>query len=117
MRSQHYVRIASAIVLVLTVDTIVQAAETDYQRDVLPILAEHCTARHGLDQASREADLRLDLQNAVLKGDESGVAAILSGKPEDSELWKRITSADSDLLMPPAHHNRPLRRKHIETIR
>ena len=103
--------------LVLVWHAIAGAAEIDYQRDVRPILTEHCTACHGVDEESRQAGLRLDLRDSALKGGESGLAAIVPGKPEDSELWKRITSTDSDLLMPPANHNKPLLAEQIKTIR
>jgi mono/diheme cytochrome c family protein len=113
----HCVRFVSTAVLLLTLHAIGQAAEVDYQRDVQPILAEHCTACHGVDEESRESGLRLDMRDAALKSGDSGLAAIVPGKPEDSELWKRITSADSDVLMPPADHDNPLSRKQIDTIR
>ncbi|MEO1981286.1 MAG: c-type cytochrome domain-containing protein, partial [Fuerstiella sp.] len=115
MCCHHCFRYVSAMVLAFP--AIVQAAEIDYQREVQPILAEHCAVCHGADQESREAGLRLDSRDAALKGGESGLAAIVPGKPADSELWKRITSTDSDVLMPPTDHNKPLSRKQIETIR
>jgi mono/diheme cytochrome c family protein len=117
MCCHHCLRFVSPMILVLAFHTIVHAAEIDYQRDVQPILAEHCAACHGVDQESREAGLRLDVRDSALKGGESGLAAIVLGKPEDSELWKRIASTDSDLLMPPTDHNKPLSQKQIETIR
>jgi len=117
MWSHRFLRIVSAMAVVLAWHAIVRAAEIDYQRDVRPILVEHCTVCHGVDQESRQSDLRLDLRDEVLRGGESGLAAIVPGKPEDSELWKRITAIDSDLLMPPANHNKPLGREQIETIR
>ncbi|HIK94550.1 MAG TPA: DUF1553 domain-containing protein [Planctomycetes bacterium] len=115
MCCHHCFRYVSAMVLAFP--AIVQAAEIDYQREVQPILAEHCAVCHGADQESREGGLRLDSRDAALKGGESGLAAIVPGKPADSELWKRITSTDSDVLMPPTDHNKPLSRKQIETIR
>jgi mono/diheme cytochrome c family protein len=48
-----------------------------YNRDVRPVLAEHCFACHGPDSAAREADLRLDQRDgAVASG------AIKSGDPD-----------------------------------
>ena len=45
---------------------VANAGETlQYNRDVRPILAEHCFACHGLDSVSREADLRLDRRDCA----------------------------------------------------
>lgn len=52
-----------------------------YNRDVRPILAEHCFACHGPDSAARKADLRLDRREVAV---ESG--AIEPGKPDESQL-------------------------------
>ena len=68
-----------------------------FAREVQPILARRCFACHGPDEAEREADLRLDLAEAVT---ESGL--IEPGDPNASELIRRIVSDDSDERMPPA---------------
>lgn len=68
-----------------------------YNRDIRPILADHCFACHGPDSASREAGLRLDQRDAAL---ESGVLVV--GDPEASELIRRIhLPEDEDEAMPP----------------
>jgi hypothetical protein len=84
------------------------AADVDYQRDVQPILAEHCLHCHGVDAAERKAGLRLDLREDAVRGGESGTPAIVPGKPQDSELIQRVLSADADLVMPPPDQNKPL---------
>ena len=90
---------------------------TDFQRDIQPILAEHCTLCHGVDAADRKAGLRLDLRESALKGGESGTAAIVPGLPDMSELIKRITSTDPDVVMPPPSHKKPLSSKEISQLR
>ena len=67
-----------------------------YNRDIRPILAEHCFACHGLDSGSREADLRLDLRDAAIQ-----TGAIVPKNPAASELVARIMSDDEDAIMPP----------------
>ncbi|OYW76713.1 MAG: hypothetical protein B7Z37_07320, partial [Verrucomicrobia bacterium 12-59-8] len=75
----------------------VLAAEVrvEFNRVIRPILAAKCYACHGPDEDKREADLRLDVRAEAVK------AAIKPGKPEASELWKRITHADPADVMPP----------------
>lgn len=88
----------------------------DFQRDIQPIIAEHCAACHGFDAGHREGGLRLDERAFALKGGESGTPAIVPGEPEKSELVKRITSKDSSHVMPPPDHNKPLSPKQIEAL-
>lgn len=91
-------------------------ATVDFQRDIRPILAEHCTQCHGVDMAKRESGLRLDQRDGALKGGESGKAAIVPGKPEMSELVRRITSTDPSEVMPPPSEKKPLTPQQMETL-
>jgi hypothetical protein len=95
----------------------VTGAEVDFQRDVRPIMAEHCTACHGVDVATRKGGLRLDQRAAALQGGRSGVAAIVPGQPEQSELIHRVSSPDADTVMPPPKQKNPLTAKQIETLK
>jgi len=79
------------------------ASPIEYNRDVRPILADHCFACHGADSASREADLRLDVRDAAIDA-----GAIVPGRINDSELIARILSADPDAVMPPPSSKKPL---------
>jgi len=83
------------------------AAEIPFDRDVRPILAEHCFACHGPDAASREADLRLDLREGAL-ADRDGTRAVVPGNTGASELVTRIRSTDPDVIMPPPETNKRL---------
>jgi hypothetical protein len=80
----------------------------DFIEHVQPILAEHCAHCHGLDAETRHGGLRLDIRDAALAGGDSGAAAIVVGKPADSELVRRIHSQDPDEIMPPPRENKPL---------
>src|SRR5262249_42113663 len=92
------------------------APPVDFQREVQPIFAEYCALCHGLDEANRKSGLRLDVREIVLKGGESGMPAVVPGKPEESELVRRITSTDPNEVMPPPRHNKPLSAKQIATL-
>lgn len=81
-----------------------------FSRDVLPILAENCLACHGPDAEHRAADLRLDTRDGAL-------AALVPGKPEESELVARIVATDADTRMPPPEsHRKPLSREQVEML-
>jgi hypothetical protein len=93
------------------------AADVDFQRDVRPILAEHCLACHGVDAATRKSGLRLDERAAAFKGGKSGLAAIVPEHPEQSELFQRVSSHEPDTVMPPPRHKKPLDEKQIATLK
>ncbi len=78
-------------------------SKIDFNRDIKPILAAHCYRCHGPDEASRQAELRLDdRQQAVAK------SAIVPQHPDRSLMVERIHSSDPDTVMPPPEHKRPL---------
>jgi hypothetical protein len=72
-----------------------------YRRDILPILSDRCFKCHGPDSAARKAGLRLDRPDAATAVLDSGVTAIVPGKPADSAVVERIMSKDPDEMMPP----------------
>ena len=80
----------------------------DYNRDVLPILADHCFACHGPDAASREAGLRLDQREGATTELDSGSSAIVPGDTDASELLLRVSADDESLRMPPAETGKQL---------
>ncbi|OYV78415.1 MAG: hypothetical protein B7Z73_19835, partial [Planctomycetia bacterium 21-64-5] len=106
-----------ALPLVIVTPHAGAAPPADFQRDVEPIFAEHCAQCHGVDVAERKSGLRLDVRESALKGGESGTPAVVPGRPEQSELVRRISSTDADEVMPPPDHNKPLSAKEIETLK
>ena len=93
------------------------ATDVEFRRDVQPILSEHCLQCHGSDEAQRQSELRLDLRDSALQGGQSGLKAVVPGKPDESELLRRITSDDAEVLMPPPHLNKPLSDSQIDTLK
>src|SRR5688572_30409221 len=73
-----------------------------YNFHIRPILSDKCFKCHGPDGNKREAGLRLDKsENAFAPLRETkGGFAIIPGKPEQSEMYKRIISEDSSYQMP-----------------
>lgn len=93
---------ATIAFVVCTISSLVSLrAEVDYQRQIQPILTEHCLHCHGVDEGSREGSLRLDIREAALIGGDSGSPAIVEGQPENSELIRRVLSHDASEMMPP----------------
>ncbi len=105
-----------ALILLLCDADIGTAASVDYQRDVQPILAEHCIHCHGGDAETRQAGLRLDVREMALKAGESGRAPIVPGQPDESHLLLRVRSQNPDEVMPPPDQKNPLRPEQIEIL-
>ncbi len=93
------------------------AASARFSRDVLPILSDNCLICHGPDEKNRKASLRLDLRESAVTS-RKGVTAIVPGKPDESELMRRILSADpSDRMPPDKSHKPPLSAEQVSTLR
>jgi len=100
---------SEAAALLPQVEDAVQSAgkvPVDFNRDIRPILSEHCLPCHGPDESTREAGLRLDQRQLAI---ETGAIAV--GDPNASEMIKRIESNDPDLVMPPPASGRSLDEK------
>src|SRR5690242_17338362 len=75
-----------------------------YNFHIRPILSDRCFKCHGPDSKQRKANLRLDTEAgafAALK-DNPNAHVTVPGKPEESELYIRVSSKDTSLVMPPA---------------
>jgi hypothetical protein len=83
-------------------------SKVEYARDVRPLLADHCFACHGGDDKARKGRLRLDRREDAVRGGRSGKPAIIAGKPDASELLRRIHASDPAERMPPANKGKEL---------
>ncbi|MEZ6059973.1 MAG: PSD1 and planctomycete cytochrome C domain-containing protein [Planctomycetaceae bacterium] len=89
---------------VVRADGPVTEAKVDFPREILPILSNKCFVCHGPD--SHDADLlRLDSFETAT-ADRGGYRAIDPQHPDQSEILKRIHSADDP--MPPADAEKQL---------
>ncbi len=104
------------LILTLAIPSLANA-QIRFNRDVRPILAEHCWPCHGFDERAREAGLRLDVREDAIGASKSGQAAVVPGKPELSELIRRIASEDASNRMPPADFPKPLTDGQVEILR
>lgn len=81
-----------------------------FNRDIRPILSEHCFACHGPDEENRQADLRLDVGN-------NSAESVESSEIDAGLLLERIHSKDPELMMPPPSARKPLSAQQRETLR
>ena len=72
------------------------AGKLKFNRDIRPLLSDKCFFCHGPDAKKREAKLRLDERDSALDKQ-----AVVPGKPDESEMIRRILATDDD-HMPPA---------------
>ncbi|MGI9454446.1 MAG: DUF1549 domain-containing protein, partial [Pirellulales bacterium] len=94
----------------------VQPETLSFNHDIRPILSRHCFACHGPDSHDRQAGLRLDIRTNAIQELESGMRAIVPGKPEKSELVARIFDSDPDVIMPPPESNHVLTQDQKEIL-
>ncbi|MEP6663242.1 MAG: DUF1549 domain-containing protein, partial [Verrucomicrobiota bacterium] len=91
--------------------------KVEFNRDIRPILSQNCFACHGVDSASRKADLRLDRFEDAIAPREKGLFPIVPGQPGKSELVRRIFTADKDDQMPPPESHKILTASQKETLK
>jgi mono/diheme cytochrome c family protein len=68
-----------------------------FEKQVRPVLAEHCYSCHGAEKA--KSGLRLDSREAVLRGTDAG-KVVIAGDPEGSSLIKSVRHAPGVEAMP-----------------
>ncbi len=91
----------------------------DYNFHIRPILSDNCFVCHGPDANQRKEDLRLDRGEsayAALK-DYEDRHAIVPGNPEASEVYFRISTDDTSLVMPPPSSYMSLTDREIRLIK
>ena len=85
---------------------------TNFEASIRPIFRDHCEACHGANK--QEGGLRLHGKQSFELGGDSG-PVIVSGRPQESEIWRRVVSANPAERMPP--EGDPLTAAEIETLR
>ena len=88
----------------------------DFNRDIRSILSNKCFQCHGPDESKRQGNLRLDVRDGAVAELDSGSVAVVPGKPEQSELVRRIVSDDVDERMPPTDSGRTLSPEEIRLL-
>jgi uncharacterized protein DUF1553/uncharacterized protein DUF1549/concanavalin A-like lectin/glucanase superfamily protein/cytochrome c len=93
-------RLLCSIAAVGILQPLLVAGDLQFNRDIRPILSDHCFTCHGPDVKARKAKLRLDLPGGELK-----------------EVVERIISHDEDEVMPPPETHKPLSAAKIEKLK
>ena len=97
-------RCVAAFAVTILLTTVVSAQDViQFNRDIRPIFMDTCLTCHGPDSAARKADLRMDKRDAAIEH-----GAISPGKPDESEMIRRILSDDPEEIMPPPELKKPL---------
>lgn len=78
-----------------------------FNRDIRPIVSENCFACHGPDPGQRKEGLRFDRNEGWFTPGKNGTF-IVKGDPAHSLVYQRITSTDSDEVMPPVKTHKTL---------
>lgn len=97
-------RSVAVVATTVLLSTLVNAQDSiQFNRDIRTIFMDTCLTCHGPDSAARKADLRMDHRDdAIERG------AISPGKPDESEMVRRILSSDPEQIMPPPELKKPL---------
>jgi hypothetical protein len=94
------------------------AREVEFNRDIRPILSDRCYSCHGPDKGNRKTKMRLDVEAEAKAEIGKGRFPLVPGSPEKSEVYRRISSTNNAVRMPPAYLGQEkLRDYQIELIR
>ncbi len=91
-------------------------AEVDFNRDIKPILSNHCYACHGPDEEERQAKLRLDTREGAIRTRQDR-QAVVPGNPDASGILKHLLSTDPEEVMPPPEKGPPLAPEQVALLR
>ena len=79
------------------------SADIQFNREIRPILSDRCYSCHGPDKGNRQAGLRLDVEATAKGALADGRVPVVPGDPEKSEVYRRISSDNKGIRMPPAY--------------
>jgi WD40 repeat protein len=95
-------RIALAFAMLCSCAALVRAeddpAPVSFTKDVAPIFVKRCSACHGPPEVN--GGYQVVTFSLLVKPGESELPSIMAGKPEESEVFNLISSADADVRMP-----------------
>lgn len=94
-----------------------RASDTiSFNRDIKPILSNNCFDCHGPDDRARKRRPRLDTFEGATGLTRFKKHPVVPGKPEESEIIRRVTSDDEEFRMPPANTGKQLTPHQIDLL-
>jgi Protein of unknown function (DUF1553)/Protein of unknown function (DUF1549)/Planctomycete cytochrome C len=100
-------------VLLVVLPSLARAQDISYNRDIRPILSNHCFKCHGPDL--KKGGLDLQVREMAIKPRGQRGPALVPGKSGESRLIERISSKDEMERMPPK--GKPLTAVQIATLK
>ena len=86
------------LVLLVCVGSLFSVCGAEFSRDIAPILIAECLTCHSAEKA--KGGYRVHNYGAVFIPGKSNDSPIIAGKPEESELFRRLITHDEDDRMP-----------------
>jgi hypothetical protein len=83
-----------------------------FEKEIRPLLAEHCLECHSVQSGKRKGGLLLDSRDGIAQGGDSG-PALLPGRPDDSRIVSAARWDNADLRMPP---KKPIETSKVELL-
>jgi len=84
----------------------IPATDLLFLRKIKPLLTQKCFGCHGEDKKKIKADYNMLTREGMLKGGESGNAAIIPGDAGNSPIMEALKRLDEDTAMPPKESNK-----------
>src|SRR3989442_15677866 len=107
-KNRRVLFLVSLVAAVVPSSHVLNAADkVSFNDQIQPILSEYCYHCHGPDSAARKPKkhpLRLDKEQFAFEPRDEGKPVIIKGDPKASELVRRITAKDDDIMPPAAEH-------------
>jgi len=91
--------------------------KVDFNQEVRPILSDKCYFCHGPDAGDIQGDLQLHTFEHATSDRGGAGGAIVPGNVEKSLLWHRITSTDTEKIMPPQKRHMALTETEKQTLK
>jgi WD40 repeat protein len=95
----NYRQLLSALIAIFVLGSHLRAADPVFTAEVAPVLVARCESCHS--GAKSRGDYKLDTFENLLQPGASGEKAVVPGKPEASELYRRVVSNETGERMPP----------------
>jgi hypothetical protein len=116
--SLHVWLAAAALLVVLVASRSLQGAAPEgtdlFERKIRPLLVERCQKCHGSEK--QWSSLRLDSRAFAITGGDSG-PAVVAGKPDESEIIRRILEEDDASRMPPPEEGKRLSEEEVAAVK